>query len=95
MSKNRCLVKHENTKKITEEKQTEIHEEGFIVSWCFEPCQPLEVTSGLNTNSDLSLSYSAHKSSNINHNISTAQSFHTYIQNHTYLYKTTNFLHHR
>ena len=46
----------------------------------FEPSQPLAVTSGLNTNSNLSLNYSAHKSFNINHNISTAQLFKTYTQ---------------
>ena len=33
----------------------------------FEPSQPLGVTSGLNTNSNLSLTYSAHKSFNISH----------------------------
>ena len=43
----------------------------LFLCWCFEPSQPLGVTSGLNKNSDLSLSYSAHKSFNINHNIST------------------------
>ena len=48
------------------------------VSWCFEPSQPLEVTSGLNTTSNQSLSYSAHKSVNIDHNISTAQLFETH-----------------
>ena len=44
----------------------------LLVSWCFEPSQPLGVTLGLNTNPNLSVSYSAHKSFNINHNISTA-----------------------
>ena len=43
----------------------------LFLCWCFEPSQPLGVTSGLNTNSNQSLSYSAHKSFNINHNIST------------------------
>ena len=50
----------------------------MFVCWCFEPSQPLGVTSGLNTNFNLSLSYSAKKSFNINHNISTAQLFQTY-----------------
>ena len=40
-----------------------------VVSWCFESSQPLGVTSGLNTNSNLSPSYPAHKSFNINHTI--------------------------
>ena len=53
---------------------------GWLVSWCFEPSQPLGVTSGLNTNSDLFLSYSAHESPNIDHNISTAQLFQIYTQ---------------
>ena len=50
----------------------------LFVGWCFEPSQLVGVTSGLNTNFNLSLSYSAHKSYNINHNISTAQLFQTY-----------------
>ena len=62
-----------------------------LVSLCFEPSQLLWVTSGVNTNSNLSLSYSSHKSFNINHNISTAQLLQTYthtkshifLQNHT------------
>ena len=33
----------------------------MFVSWCFEPSQPLGVTSELNTISNQSLSYSAHK----------------------------------
>ena len=40
---------------------------------------PLGVTSGLNTNSNLSLSSSAHKSFNTNHNISTAWLIQTYV----------------
>ena len=44
-----------------------------LVSWCFEPSQPLRVTSGLNMTSNQSLSYSARKSLNIDHNISIAQ----------------------
>ena len=48
---------------------------GQLVSSCFEPSQPLGVTSGLNTTFNQSLSYSAHKSLNIDHNISTAQLF--------------------
>ena len=47
-------------------------------SWCFEPSQPLGGTPGLNTNSNQSLSYSAHKSFNINHDISTSQLYQTY-----------------
>ena len=35
-----------------------------LVRWCFEPSQPL----GLNTNSNLLISYSAHKSLHTNHN---------------------------
>ena len=52
------------------------------VSWCFEPSQLLGVTPGLNTISNQSVSYSAHKSLNIDHNISVAQLFQTYT--HTY-----------
>ena len=33
-----------------------------LVSWCFEPSQPQTITSGLNTNFNLSPSYSLHKS---------------------------------
>ena len=33
-----------------------------LVSWCFEPSQPQRITSGLNTNFTLSLSYLFHKS---------------------------------
>ena len=43
-----------------------------LVSWCFEPSQPLGITSGLKTNSKSSLRYSAHKSFKTN-NISIAQ----------------------
>ena len=39
------------------------HELGSLVSWCFEPSQPPRITSGLNTNSTLSPSYSFLKSS--------------------------------
>ena len=35
-----------------------------LVSWCFEPSQPLGVTSGLNTNSNLSLSRREEKENN-------------------------------
>ena len=52
----------------------------LFVCWCFEPIQPLRVTSELNTNSNISL---AHKSFNINHNISTVQLFQTYTNTHT------------
>ena len=51
--------------------------------------KPLEVTSGLNTTSNQSLSYSARKSFNINHNISAAQllqtSTHAYTKSHLFL----------
>ena len=40
----------------------------MLVSWCFAPSQQLGITSGLNTNSDLSLSYSTHKAPNIDYN---------------------------
>ena len=56
---------------------------GWLVSWCFEPSQPLGVTSGLNTKFGLSLSYSAHKSPDIDHNIPTAQLFQSYTHKHT------------
>ena len=67
-----------------------------LASWCLEPSEPLGVTSGLNMTFNQSLSYSAHKSSKINHNTSTAQlsQTHTHTQNHTYFYKTTTFLYH-
>ena len=42
------------------------------VSWCFERSQPLGSISGLKTNSNPSLSYSAHQSIKTNHSISTA-----------------------
>ena len=35
---------------------------GQLVSWCFEPSQPQRITSGPNTNMNLSPSYSFHKS---------------------------------
>ena len=41
---------------------------GELVSWCFEPSQPLGFISGLETNSNPSLSYSAHKRFKTNHN---------------------------
>ena len=66
------------------------HKAGLLVSWCFEPCQPLGVTSGLKTNSNLSLSYPAHQSFNIYHNILQHSYFehtHMHTQNHTYLNK--------
>ena len=56
--------------------------ENLFVCWCFKPSQLPGVTSGLNTNFNLSLCYSAHKSFNINHNISTAQLFQTYTHTH-------------
>ena len=40
----------------------------YLVSWCFEPSQPLRVISGLKTNFSLSLSYFVHKSLDTNHN---------------------------
>ena len=39
----------------------------LLVSWCFEPSQPQRITSGLNTNFTLSLSYSLHKSHTTSH----------------------------
>ena len=57
-----------------------------FVSWCFEPSQPLGILSGLKTNSKPSLSYSAHKPSKANKNISTAQLFQTY----THIHKITH-----
>ena len=41
-----------------------IHED-VVVSRCFEPSQPLKIISGLKTNFNLSLVYSAHKSLNV------------------------------
>ena len=61
----------------------------MLVSCCFEPSQPLGVTSGLNTTSDQTLTYSAHMSFNIIHNISTAQLFHTHTHTHTCLLYTS------
>ena len=57
----------------------------LLVSWCFEPRQPLGVTWGLNTNSNLYLSYSAHKSFHtktifLRHNYFT----HTHTHTHTH-----------
>ena len=52
----------------------------LLVSRCFEPSQALGITSGLNTNSNLFLSYFAHKKFNTNHNTSIAQSFQTYLK---------------
>ena len=59
----------------------------LLVSWCFEPSQPLGVTSGLNMTFNQCHSYSARKTLNIDRNISTAQLFqtytHTYTKSHT------------
>ena len=67
---------------------------GLLVSWCFEPSQLLGITSGLNTNSNLSLNYSARKSFNTNHNISTII-LNIYTHKITCIStKTTNFLYH-
>ena len=44
-----------------------------LVICCFEPIQPLVTTSGMKTNVNPSLSYSAYKSFKTNHNFSTAQ----------------------
>ena len=63
---------------------------GRLVSRCFEPSQPLGITSGLKTNFHPSLSYSAHKSFKTNHNISTAQF--KYFTTHTHTYAHTIFL---
>ena len=42
----------------------------MLVSWSFEPSQPLGIISGLKTNSNPSLSHTALKSCRTNHNIS-------------------------
>ena len=47
------------------------------------------VTSGLNTNSDLCLSYSAHKSFDISHNVSPAQLLQTNTHTHTHTHTHT------
>ena len=44
-----------------------------LVSWYFEPSQPLGIISGLKTNFNPSLSYSACKSLHVNRNMSTVQ----------------------
>ena len=62
-----------------------VHSSTKLVSWCFESSQLLGVTLGLNTNSNLSHSCSAHKSLNISHNISTASYF-----KHTHTHKITH-----
>ena len=45
----------------------------WVVSWRFESDQPLRFISGLETNFNPSVSYSAYKSLNVYHNISPAQ----------------------
>ena len=40
---------------------------GYLVSWCFEPSQPLRIIPGLTTNFNPSLSCSAYKSLDVNH----------------------------
>ena len=55
----------------------------LFVGWCFEPSQPLGVTSGLNTNSNLSLSYSAHKSFDINQAPCMQHDMNTYVHQST------------
>ena len=51
----------------TAHMDSQLFTQGFkvsqLVSWCFEPSQPQRITSGLNTNFTLSLSYLFHKSS--------------------------------
>ena len=42
---------------------------GWLTSWCSDPSQPLEILSGLNANFNPCLSYSAHMSLNVNHNL--------------------------
>ena len=44
-----------------------------LVSWCYEPCQLLRITSGLKTNFNPSFSYPVHKSLNIHHNFAMTQ----------------------
>ena len=55
-----------------------------LISWCFEPSQPLGVTSRQNTTSNQSPSYSAYKSLNIDLNISKHNNF-KHTQNSTFL----------
>ena len=63
-------MKHNKVNKKYTDRQT-------VISWLFffflESSQPLRITSGLKTNFSPSLTYSAHKSLNINHKFSTAQ----------------------
>ena len=62
-----------------------------IVSWCFQPSQSLGTTSGLKTNSNPSLTYSAHKSLNINQNVFTATYFtHTHAHTCTHTHAHTH-----
>ena len=53
------------------ERERERGRERENASRCFEPSQSLRIISGLKTNFNPSLSYSAYKSLNINHNFST------------------------
>ena len=66
---------------------------GWLIGWGFEPSRPLGIISGLKTNSNPSLSYSAHKSFNTNHNICAAQLFHTYIHAQTHTHGTLTHTH--
>ena len=67
----------------------------LLVSWCFEPSQPLGVTSGLNTNSNLYLSYFAHKSFDtgtifLQYNYFTHAHTHTHTHTYTHTHMNTH-----
>ena len=55
---------------VNNNKKVVLKEQWFLdrlVSWCFEPNQPLRIISGLKTNFNPFFSYSTHKSVNSNH----------------------------
>ena len=62
-------IGHDNRKKFTLDRGSFYNSQS--VSWCFEPSQPQRITSGLNTNFNLSPSYSFHKSHTITQILST------------------------
>ena len=75
MTKNKKQTKNRKTKKQKQKTKRkkerrkakrERKEEQYILSWCLEPSQPLWIISGLKTNPSPSLSFSAHKSDNVN-----------------------------
>ena len=69
------IRQNDNNKKLKSSSSLSHKWVSYLVTSCFEPIQPLGVTSGLNTNSNLSLIYSAHTSFNINHIIFSKQLF--------------------